>query len=408
MSQETEANAEGVDFALVAYREEGVWQVEELDDERPPTSTARRASCAATPATAAPSGWSRSTRTSSCWSGCSAPRRRLLLSDVTAATDWPIARVRGRPPRRCRCPTTRRTRSPPATSASSPTWACGADGHGRAARRLRPLPRRDARRHRRPSSASAGSTTSWSASQPPVTAARPRGTPRCARPSTRRARRRPRPTYPSGRWCSTRPARWSAAAATAARPTPTRPAHAEVRRAARGRGRPREWRLDGCTLVVTLEPCTMCAGAIVLSRVDRLVFGAFDDKAGAVGSLWDVVRDRRLNHRPEVVGGVLADESAALLLEFFAAPPRARPADFGATRRVRYPRPAVACPSGLRSTPRKRVWVQAHRGFKSHRHRHENPRIHAQMGVNLGVFDRSSGSLGTCWAQLPASKRVIT
>ncbi len=94
-------------------------------------------------------------------------------------------------------------------------------------------------------------------------------------------------------------------------------AHAEIvalREAARRRG---EWRLEGCTLVVTLEPCTMCAGAVVLSRVDRLVFGAFDEKAGAVGSLWDVVRDRRLNHRPEVVSGVLADESRALLLEFF-------------------------------------------------------------------------------------------
>jgi tRNA(adenine34) deaminase len=94
--------------------------------------------------------------------------------------------------------------------------------------------------------------------------------------------------------------------------------HAEVvalREAATARG---SWRLDGCTLVVTLEPCTMCAGALVLARVDRLVFGAFDDKAGAVGSLWDVVRDRRLNHRPEVVGGVLAEESTALLLEFFA------------------------------------------------------------------------------------------
>ena len=96
-------------------------------------------------------------------------------------------------------------------------------------------------------------------------------------------------------------------------------AHAEVvaiREAARSRG---EWRLAGCTLVVTLEPCTMCAGAIGLSRLDRLVFGAFDAKAGAVGSLWDVVRDRRLNHRPEVVSGVLAEESAALLLDFFAA-----------------------------------------------------------------------------------------
>jgi tRNA(adenine34) deaminase len=78
-----------------------------------------------------------------------------------------------------------------------------------------------------------------------------------------------------------------------------------------------EWRLTGCTLVVTLEPCTMCAGAAVLARVERVVFGAYDDKAGAVGSLWDVVRDRRLNHRPEVVSGVLAAESAELLDGFF-------------------------------------------------------------------------------------------
>ena len=78
------------------------------------------------------------------------------------------------------------------------------------------------------------------------------------------------------------------------------------------------WRLDGCTLVVTLEPCTMCAGAAVLARVARVVYGAVDPKAGAVGSLWDVVRDRRLNHRPEVVAGVLADESSALLVEFFS------------------------------------------------------------------------------------------
>jgi tRNA(adenine34) deaminase len=77
------------------------------------------------------------------------------------------------------------------------------------------------------------------------------------------------------------------------------------------------WRLTGCTLVVTLEPCTMCAGASVLARVDRIVYGADDPKAGAVGSLWDVVRDRRLNHRPEVSGGVLAEESAALLRAFF-------------------------------------------------------------------------------------------
>ncbi len=94
-------------------------------------------------------------------------------------------------------------------------------------------------------------------------------------------------------------------------------AHAEVvalREAALIQG---EWRLEGCTLVVTLEPCTMCAGAAVLARVDRVVLGAHDPKAGAVGSLWDVVRDRRLNHRPEVVAGVLAEECGAVLRTFF-------------------------------------------------------------------------------------------
>ena len=101
--------------------------------------------------------------------------------------------------------------------------------------------------------------------------------------------------------------------------------HAEVvalRQAAGSRGR---WRLDGCTLVVTLEPCTMCAGAAVLARVDRVVYAAYDDKAGAVGGLWDVVRDRRLNHRPEVVSGVLAADSAALISEFFRSRRPSRP-----------------------------------------------------------------------------------
>ena len=95
-------------------------------------------------------------------------------------------------------------------------------------------------------------------------------------------------------------------------------AHAEVlalRAAAEVSG---SWRLVGATLVVTLEPCTMCAGAAVLSRVARIVYGAPDPKAGAVGSLWDVVRDRRLNHRPEVLGGVRAAESIQLLDAFFA------------------------------------------------------------------------------------------
>ena len=94
-------------------------------------------------------------------------------------------------------------------------------------------------------------------------------------------------------------------------------AHAEVVALREAAARAGSWRLDGATLVVTLEPCTMCAGALVLARVARLVYGAVDEKAGAVGSLWDVVRDRRLNHRPEVVAGVLADEAAEELRSFF-------------------------------------------------------------------------------------------
>lgn len=95
-------------------------------------------------------------------------------------------------------------------------------------------------------------------------------------------------------------------------------AHAEVvalRRAAALLG---SWRLDGHTLVVTLEPCSMCAGAIVNARIDRVVFGALDPKAGAVTSLFDLLRDPRLNHRPEVVSGFMAQECGALLQEFFA------------------------------------------------------------------------------------------
>ena len=87
-----------------------------------------------------------------------------------------------------------------------------------------------------------------------------------------------------------------------------------LRAAAAVRG---EWRLEGCTLAITVEPCTMCAGALGLARVRRVVFGAWEPKTGAAGSLWDVLRDRRLNHRPEVVGGVLEAECAALLEAFF-------------------------------------------------------------------------------------------
>jgi tRNA(adenine34) deaminase len=96
-------------------------------------------------------------------------------------------------------------------------------------------------------------------------------------------------------------------------------AHAELlalRAAAKATG---EWRLEGCTVAVTVEPCTMCAGALGLARVARVVFGAWEPKTGAAGSLWDVLRDRRLNHRPEVLGGVLEAECAGLMEAFFAS-----------------------------------------------------------------------------------------
>jgi len=95
--------------------------------------------------------------------------------------------------------------------------------------------------------------------------------------------------------------------------------HAEVVALSAAAAAADSWRLDGCTLVVTLEPCTMCAGAAVQSRIARIVFGAFDEKAGAVGSLWDVVRDRRLPHRAEVISAVLAAECAQILSDFFAS-----------------------------------------------------------------------------------------
>jgi len=97
-------------------------------------------------------------------------------------------------------------------------------------------------------------------------------------------------------------------------------AHAEIlalRAAAQSLGD--GWRLEGTTLAVTVEPCTMCAGALVMARVARVVFGAWEPKTGAVGSLWDVVRDQRLTHRPQVRGGILAEECAALLEGFFTA-----------------------------------------------------------------------------------------
>ena len=111
-------------------------------------------------------------------------------------------------------------------------------------------------------------------------------------------------------------------------------AHAEIlalREAGKALG---TWNLSGCTLVVTLEPCTMCAGAIVNSRVDGLVFGAWDEKAGACGSLRDVVRDARLNHAVEVLGGVMGDEVSAQLTSFFAYKRRREESEAKAARNV--------------------------------------------------------------------------
>jgi tRNA(adenine34) deaminase len=96
-------------------------------------------------------------------------------------------------------------------------------------------------------------------------------------------------------------------------------AHAEMRAIVAAAAALESWRLDGATLYVTLEPCAMCAGAIVLARVGRLVYGARDPRAGACGSLYDIPRDARLNHRPEVTEGVLADEAGEMLRSFFRA-----------------------------------------------------------------------------------------
>ena len=113
-------------------------------------------------------------------------------------------------------------------------------------------------------------------------------------------------------------------------------AHAEVLAIGGACAAAGSWRLTGCTLYVTLEPCAMCAGALVLARVDRVVFGAWDEKAGMAGSVEDLLRHRRLNHRPEVTAGVLADECGAVLSEFF----RARRASGGAGSVVDLPEAA--------------------------------------------------------------------
>ena len=342
MSQEPRPNAEGVDFALVAYREEGDWQVEELDrrhGRRP--RRARRASCAATPATAARSAWCRSTRTSSCWSGCSAPTSGCCSptsprpptgrspASVVEHLELPL-------------PDDEEDQEPAGDLGIVADLGMPADGHGRAARRPRPLPRRDARRHRRQarlrrqydelvgvSRACDGVRPRWDAAR----CAQALDEARAALGHVRRTRR--------GGGARRRRRRRRHAAATVARPTPTRPRTPRSSRCAQAAAARGEWRLDGCTLVVTLEPCTMCAGAVVLSRVDRLVFGAYDDKAGAVGSLWDVVRDRRLNHRPEVRRRRARRGVRRALLRGVLRRPAQLTLDgrFRSDARVRYPRP---------------------------------------------------------------------
>ena len=236
----------------------------------------------------------------------------MLLSDVTAADDWTLARSAvedlGLPE-----PEDDDDQVPAGDLDIARRPRHARDGHGRAARRLRPLPRRDALRRRPPAGLRLASSTRPSAS-PPRDAGHWSSRSSARGGDARRARRGARCASPpddvpigavvlgpDGAVIGARPQR------PRARRRPDRPRRGG--RAPRGRGRASgAWRLTGCTLVVTLEPCTMCAGAVVLARVERLVFGAYDEKAGAVGSLWDVVRDRRLNHRPEVVGGVLADE----------------------------------------------------------------------------------------------------
>ena len=145
-------------------------------------------------------------------------------------------------------------------------------------------------------------------------------------------------------------------------------AHAEImaiRAAARAVG---DWRLDGHAIIVTLEPCTMCAGAIAAARLARVVYGAADPRAGAVGSLWDVIRDPRVAPWPEVIGGVLSAESLSIIRTFFTERRQPPPALLGRVKR-QVCSAAVESPSGRGRAPRKRVRGQPLRGFKSHLHR---------------------------------------
>ena len=178
-------------------------------------------------------------------------------------------------------------------------------------------------------------------------------------------------------------------------------AHAEIvaiRAAAAAAG---GWRLTGLTLAVTLEPCTMCAGAITAARLDRLVYGAEDPKAGAVGSLWDVLRDTRLNHRPEVIGGVLAEECGDLLRSFFRARRSGAVDELLVSASLQVGSPTVESPSGRGRTPRKRVRGQPLRGFKSHLHRSPGAFARCCACVLGNLSSPSTRYYGWCDQPLP-------
>ena len=307
---------DSVDFAVAAYREDGVWQVAgaahavlgDVDD-------ARRTRSAASPATSARSGMVSIDEDFFLLVRVAGPTIRVLLSDVTAATDWPLAALPSTP-RPARARRRGRPAARPATSTSSPTsawrpwtWACCATTT--TSTPTRSSATSPAARLRRRCSTSSSARLRLS-----VPADRVRDA-RCARRSTRRARRwHRRRAGRRGRRSTPRAGR-SAAAATPARRDADPTGHAEIvalREAAAARG---AWRLDGCTLVVTLEPCTMCAGAARARPGRPAGVRGVRPRRPARSGLWDVVRDRRLNHRPEVVTGVLADEAAALLDDFF-------------------------------------------------------------------------------------------
>ena len=237
---------------------------------------------------------------------------RVLLSDVTAADEWPSSPARSSTTSACPLPEDEDDQAPAGDLDLARRPRHARDGHGRAARRLRPLPRRDALRHRRPARLRRAVRRRWSA----LTDRRERRRATVgraamrARPRPRRARRSATGDVPDRRGGARRRRRGRSARGrnvreADARPDRRTPRWSRCARPPRPRG---EWRLDGCTLVVTLEPCTMCAGAARAGPGRPGGVRRLRPKAGAVGSLWDVVRDRRLNHRPEVVGGVLADE----------------------------------------------------------------------------------------------------